>query len=147
MSLPPALSSRLMVMVACVWWGSLTTIGFLVVPLLFAHLPTPAMAGLMAAKLFSAQTWVGCACAVLLLLWYKQKQHPAPVLYASPAIIFIATGLLLALLLEFGVAPKIVARENVRLWHTAGSLMYFLQWLCAGAVLWKATAPEHSAQV
>jgi hypothetical protein len=27
------------------WWGSLTTLAFFVVPMLFAHLPTPAMAG------------------------------------------------------------------------------------------------------
>ena len=41
---------RLPVLVAALWWGSLTTIGFLVVPLLFAHLPTPAVAGAMAAQ-------------------------------------------------------------------------------------------------
>ena len=45
------------------WWGSLTTVGFLVVPLLFVHLPTPAMAGGMAAKLFTAQTTVSAVCA------------------------------------------------------------------------------------
>ena len=32
--------SRLPVYAAALWWGSLTTIGFLVVPLLFMHLPT-----------------------------------------------------------------------------------------------------------
>ena len=47
---------RLPVLLAALWWGSLTTIGFLVVPMLFAYLPTPAMAGSMAAKLFTAQT-------------------------------------------------------------------------------------------
>ena len=43
---------RLPVMLAALWWGSLTALGFLVVPMLFANLPTPAMAGGMAAKLF-----------------------------------------------------------------------------------------------
>ena len=33
--------SRLPGLVAALWWGSLSTVGFLVVPLLFAHLPTP----------------------------------------------------------------------------------------------------------
>ena len=43
---------------AALWWGSLTTLGALVVPLLFVHLPSPALAGGMAAKLFAAQTWL-----------------------------------------------------------------------------------------
>ncbi len=46
-------------------------------------------------------------------------------------------GLLLAMLLEHAVAPRIVARENLKLWHTVGSGMYLLQWACALAVLWK----------
>jgi hypothetical protein len=35
------------------------------------------------------------------------------------------------------VAPRIVARENLRLWHGVGTTMYVLQWMCAGVVLWK----------
>ena len=50
--------------------------------------------------------------------------------------------MLLALLLEFAVAPRIVARDNLRLWHGVGSAMYALQWLCAGLVLWRTGAPE-----
>jgi hypothetical protein len=44
---------------------------------------------------------------------------------------------LLALLSEFGVAPRIVARDNLKLWHAVGSGMYLLQWACAGVTLWK----------
>ena len=33
---------------AALWLGSLTVIGFMAVPMLFAHLPTPSMAGTMA---------------------------------------------------------------------------------------------------
>jgi hypothetical protein len=55
-------------------------------------------------------------------------------------LVFVFAGLLLALLAEFAVAPRIVARDNLRLWHSVGSAMYLLQWLCAGALLWKATA-------
>ena len=47
--------ARLPVFAAALWWGSLTTTGFVVVPLLFAHLPTPALAGQTAARLFTAQ--------------------------------------------------------------------------------------------
>lgn len=62
-------------------------------------------------------------------------------------MIFIVSGMLLALLSEFAVAPRIVARENLRLWHSVGSVMYLLQWLCAAAALWKLTAPRHTNQV
>lgn len=127
---------RLPVFAAALWWGSLTTLGALVVPLLFAHLPTPAMAGGMAARLFAAQTWVSVACAVLLLLVSRPKGAVEQYPWARAAMVFILGGMLLALLSQFAVAPRIVARQDLRLWHSVGSVLYLVQWLCAGAVLW-----------
>ncbi len=50
-------------------------------------------------------------------------------------------GLLLALLVEFGVAAHIVSARasggNLRLWHGLGSVMYLGQWICAGLTLWR----------
>lgn len=129
--------SRLPELLAALWWGSLTTIGFLVVPLLFAHLPSPAMAGGMAARLFAAQTWVTVVCCVLLLLISRPKGEVTQYPWAQAAMVFIVGGLLLALLVQFGVAPRIVARQDLRLWHSVGSVMYALQWCCALVVLWR----------
>lgn len=129
--------SRLPALLAALWWGSLTTIGFLVVPLLFAHLPSPAMAGGMAARLFAAQTWVTVVCCVLLLLISRPKGEVTQYPWAQAAMVFIVGGLLLALLVQFGVAPRIVARQDLRLWHSVGSVMYALQWYCALVVLWR----------
>ena len=56
---------RIPLLAAALWWGSLSTVGLLVVPLLFAHLPSPAMAGGVAAQLFAAQTWVSVGCTLL----------------------------------------------------------------------------------
>ncbi|ART48832.1 DUF4149 domain-containing protein [Acidovorax carolinensis] len=131
--------SRLPALLAALWWGSLTTVGLLVVPLLFVHLPTPALAGGMAARLFAAQTWVTVACCVLLLLISRPKGEVAQYPWAQAAMVFIIGGLLLALLSQFGVAPRIVARENLRVWHAVGSGMYLVQWLCAGITLWITT--------
>ena len=125
---------------AALWWGSLTAVGFMVVPLLFKFLPTPAMAGHMAARLFTAQTWVSVACGVVLLLVSRSNRPSALSGRAQAALGFIVLGMLLALLIEFAVAPRIVARENLRLWHGAGSVMYAVQWLCAAVVLWRITA-------
>ena len=138
---------RLPALIAALWWGSLTTIGFLVVPLLFAHLPSPALAGFMAAKLFAAQTWVAVACCLGLLLISKPKYALAQAPWAQAAMVFILGGLLLALLTQFGVAPRIVARQDLRLWHSVGTVMYGLQWCCALAVLWRTLHHDPSQSV
>lgn len=128
---------RLVFFAAALWWGSLTAIGFLVVPMLFAHLPTPAMAGQMAARLFTAQTWVSVGCGALLLMSLKGAAGDGGDHRARTHLMLVVAGLLLALLIEFAVAPHIRARENLRLWHSVGTGMYALQWLCAAALLWR----------
>jgi len=130
---------------AALWWGSLSTIGFLVVPLLFVHLPTPAMAGAMAAKLFTAQTWVSVVCGLFLLLISRSDRLSVEENRARAAMVFVVLGMLLALLVEFAIAPRIVARENLALWHRVGSGMYLLQWLCAGATFWRVSGPSRTA--
>nr|WP_315186236.1 DUF4149 domain-containing protein [uncultured Albidiferax sp.] len=131
---------RLPVFLAALWWGSLSTLGFMVVPMLFAVLPTPAMAGGMAAKLFTAQTWLSMACTLILLMLSRSKQGSVLIGQAQAATIFIAFGFLAAVLVEFAISPHIVARENLKLWHGLGSALYLLQWLAAGATLWKVSA-------
>lgn len=128
---------RLAALVAALWWGSLSTIGPLVVPLLFAQLPSPALAGQMAARLFAAQTWMALACGLVLLLASRPGHAPQQSPWASAAMVFILGGMLLALLSQFGVAPRIMARQDLRLWHSLGTAMYALQWCCALAVLWQ----------
>ena len=136
---------RLPVFLAALWWGSLSAIGFVAVPMLFAHLPTPALAGFMAAKLFAAQTWISIACCALLLVFSKRKHAEKLEQWAQAAIGFVIAGMLLALLVQYGVSPKIVARENLRLWHSVGTGMYALQWLCAAVVLWRVVGARKPA--
>ena len=119
------------VWVAATWWGSLSTLGFFVVPMLFMHLPSPAMAGNMAAKLFTAQSAVSTVCGLVLLMLFRSNKALAPVDIAQSATLFVVGGVLLALLVEFGVAPHIVARDNLALWHGVGTCMYIGQWFCA----------------
>jgi hypothetical protein len=125
------------VWVAAIWWGSLTTLGFFVVPMLFAHLPSAAMAGNMAAKLFAAQTAISTVCGLVLLMVFRSNKGLAPADIAQSATLFVVGGVLMALLVEFGVAPRIVARENIALWHSVGMGMYGVQWMCAAVVLGK----------
>ncbi len=126
--------------IAAAWAGSLTTLGFFVVPMLFVHLPEKAMAGQMAAHLFTVQTGVSTACAMLLLMVFRSNRLLVPVDAAQNATLFVVAGALSALLVEFGVAPHIVARDNLALWHGVGSVLYFLQWVCALVVFGKLAA-------
>lgn len=128
---------QLPIWVAALWWGSLSTLGFFVVPMLFAHLPTPAMAGNMAAKLFSVQTAISTVCGLVLLMLFRSNEVLALVDVPQSATLFVVGGVLLALMVEFGVTPHIVARDNLALWHGVGTGMYVVQWVCAGVVFGK----------
>ncbi|MBF5005782.1 DUF4149 domain-containing protein [Diaphorobacter caeni] len=128
---------RLPVMATALWWGSLSIIGFMVVPMLFANLGNPTVAGNMAAKLFAAQTWVSVGCCLSLLILSKRRHAERIEDWAQSGLMLIIGGMLLALLVQYGVSPRIVARQNLKLWHSVGTVMYLLQWVCATVLLWK----------
>jgi hypothetical protein len=129
--------ARVPALAAALWWGSLTATGFIHVPLLFARLPSASIAGQTAATLFSAQTWIALGCGLLLLMSAQSRDGPAPMDWARGALAYVVAGVLLALLVEFAVAPRIMARVDLHLWHTVGTAMYAAQWACALAVVWK----------
>lgn len=134
---PDSLKRRCAVLAAAFWWGCLGSIGGLVVPVLFRHLPTAALAGNTAAQLFSALTWVALACGsalVLLLTWGAHDAWAGARRRHVLALVLI--GLLAALCIEWVAAPHILAREQLRFWHTLASGLFLLQWLSTGAALW-----------
>ena len=111
--------------------------------MLFVHLPTPAMAGAMAGKLFAGQTAVSVACGLVLLMVFRFNQVLIRTDIAQSATLFVVAGILLALLVEFGVSPHIIARDNLALWHRVGTGMYVAQWVCAGVVFGKLSLHVH----
>ena len=137
------MKARFVVLLAALWWGSLSGLGFVVVPMLFTHLGSPSEAGAMAAKLFTAQTWLSVVCAMLLLMLLNKRDGDEVVPESRAAMAWVVVGMLLALLVEFGVAEEIVSARstggNLRLWHGLGSAMYFGQWMCASWLLWRLT--------
>jgi hypothetical protein len=128
--------ARVPLLAAALWWGSLTAVGFVAVPLLFSHFPA-ATAGQGAARLFTGQAWMSIACGVFVLMGARSGEGAATIDWARGAIGFVLAGLLLAILGEFAVAPRIVARQDLAFWHAAGTLFYAAQWVCALVVLWK----------
>jgi len=85
-------------------------------------------------------TWLTIGCGLLLLLVFRSNQPSVPINRTQDATLFIALGMLLALLSEFAVAPRIVARQDLRLWHSVGTVLYALQWVCAGLTFRKLAA-------
>ena len=84
----------------------------------------------MAARLFEFQTHVSAVCALVLLGSVRASGSFAQ-------LGWVLGGLLLALVQQWGVAPRIEAREHMALWHSVGSAMLVLQWVCAGVNLWR----------
>ncbi len=141
---------RLSVLLAALWWGGITALSFLAVPVLFASLDSPATAGPVAARLFSMQCWAGLliGSALLLVLRRRKGEGVANVPETVTTMGFVLFAMLLALMQEFAVAQNIVSARasggNLRLWHGVGSAMVIGQWLCAGAVLWRLTGERAS---
>jgi len=131
------MKDRVALLLAAFWWGSLSTIGFLVVPMAFARLGSASVAGNFAGQLFAAQSWIAVVCGLILLMHFRQKADQGFDDAVRAAIGLILAALLLALLQQYAVAPRIMARQNLGFWHPVGSGMYLLQWLCAGALLWR----------
>ncbi len=127
------------------WWGSLTTLGFFVVPMLFAHLEAVQAAGRMAARLFAVQGYVSLGCGVVLLALHLRMPQAVlgrgDTLRTDPhhsgraPLVWVLLGLAASLLVQWVVSPYIVARDNLRLWHGVGSALYLAQWVCASALL------------
>lgn len=149
---------RLGIFMAALWWGGITGMSFVAVPTLFARLGSPAVAGPVAAQLFSFQCYAGLVIGIGLLMLLRQERAQAHVhapdttadkaaagvdrMQRSLATMgFVLLGMLLALVQEFGVAHKIVTARasggDLRFWHGVGSVLVLGQWLCAGAVLWR----------
>ena len=65
----------------------------------------------------------------------SSNRRLVPVESAQAATLFVVGGVLLALMVELAIAPRIVARENLALWHRLGTGLFVVQWICALVVL------------
>ena len=147
--------NRLQIGIAALWWGAISGLSFVAVPTLFASLGSPALAGPVAARLFSLQCWAGLLLGLVLLLLLRRERGQLAGVPASAeqrlrlqrtltSMGWVVLAMLLALLQEFGVAQRIVTARasggDLRLWHSLGSAMVLGQWLCAGVLLWRFSA-------
>jgi hypothetical protein len=142
---------RLPVLIAALWWGGITALSFLAVPVLFAQLGSPAMAGSVAARLFSLQCYAGLLLGLALLVTLRRgdERSGVPDGPTMTTLGFVLLGMLLALMQEFGVAHNIVTARasggNLRVWHGVGTAMVLGQWVCAGVVLWRVSGATRAS--
>lgn len=131
---------RLARMLAGLWWGAITALAFVAVPMLFARLGSPAVAGPVAASLFSVVGLLSVVCAVGLGIYFKLFCHPALARYRKFTAVLLMLAGMAALLQGLWVAPQIVGARanggNLALWHGLGSALVLLQWCSAVAVAW-----------
>lgn len=130
-------------LLAALWWGGLSALSFVAVPLAFAHFGNPALAGPYAARLFQIQSWVSLSAALGLLLWARvqiaRSSVPSGTGLLASLLPWLLLAALAALVQEFGVAQRIVSARSsggdLRFWHGAGTALVLLQWVCALRVL------------
>lgn len=147
-----AFGHRWPLLVAALWWGGLSGLSFVAVPMAFAFFGNPAVAGPFAAKLFQVQSWLTVVAALTLLVWGRlQRLKSGEVTARWTLLPWLLLAALAALVQEQGVAERILTARatggNLRLWHGVGTGLILLQWLCALRALWwlgrRADTPGH----
>lgn len=148
----PAVRSVLLAL----WVGSHLSIGYLAVPLLFAHLPDRVLAGEIAGRMFQWQAIGALVClAGLLLVEYLQGRVGRPawlrwgigVQIGLTLLALLVTQPVMAGLKQSAWPADVMAsvwREQFVFWHALASLSYLLQSLLGLALLVQA-ARENSA--
>ena len=150
---PVALPHRLTVMLAALWWGGLTALAFVAVPMLFARLGSPAVAGPVAAALFAVIAKVSLVAGLICGFFLMRKVPFLQSKKTLAAIVLCILAVLAATVQDTWVAQQIVTARasggNLKFWHGLGTGLVLLQWLAAGWTLWVLASPNltsHSAR-
>jgi hypothetical protein len=121
------------------WVGSLWSIGYLAVPILFATLDERMLAGMLAGKMFTAVSFIGMGCGTALL---AMAVMATPRFLKDKRVLLLGLMLLLVVIGEFVLQPAMAALKaeglvegsgaaaRFGLLHGIASLLYLLNSLC-----------------
>jgi len=143
--------TRIRLLVATLWAGSLWTIGFVVAPTLFGTLSDRVLAGNIAGSMFRAEAWLSIACAALLLAllqWAPGALEPKRRRLLGALVLSM---LVCALVSHFGITPLMAElkaqapsgimndamRSRFGMLHGVSTLVFAVQSLLAGILIWK----------
>lgn len=121
-----------------VWAGSLWTICLIAAPAAFATLPERRLAGLVVARLFNVETWLGVSVAVLLIAVLAARKLLSKAMLAIillTAATPLASQLVVVPLMDQARAANDMAQFG-RL-HGVSAVLFFTACLSALALLWK----------
>ena len=122
------------------WVGSLWSIGYLAVPILFQAQPDKQLAGMLAGEMFRVQSLAGIVCGLYLL--GRRGLRAGKVAMRQPFFLIIALMLTLTLLITFGIQPLLAQLKaqalplevmqsalanKFALWHGISSILYLLE--------------------
>jgi len=119
-----------------IWIGALWTIGFLVTPILFGNLDDRQLAGMLAGKMFTAVSFIGLFCGLVLLLSELSRTESFK---TNKRFWLLIIMLLLVIIGEFLIQPQMaelkqaglsVSAEFNRL-HGIATALYMLNCLFA----------------
>ncbi len=135
--------ARLYAVFVALLFGGTTALSFVAVPMLFAYLGDPSLAGGLAAKFFAIQNLFAITLALsVLAVMRRQFTVNTRRAWIGLALVAIATyGL---------VAPLIVSAHatggNLALWHAVGSVLMLTQWALSAYLTWGlARSPSEQA--
>lgn len=142
---------RLRRLTACLWAGSIWTVGYLVAPTLFATLADRVLAGTVAASMFRSAAWLSLVCGVLLLVLLVTGVASLEAARRRSLLKIACAMLLCTLVMHFGLQPLMAAlregssagvmaaaaRTRFGILHGVSSLIYLIQSVLAGWLLWK----------
>ncbi|HEX8817715.1 MAG TPA: DUF4149 domain-containing protein [Terriglobales bacterium] len=104
----------LMLLSLIVWLGGLIFFAFGVAPTLFAVLPTRHMAGSVVQRSLTTLHWMGIVSGIVFLiasLIYARMTTGTPHIFAARNVMIVLM-LVLTLVSQFGIMPKMVALRN-----------------------------------
>jgi len=121
------------------WVGSLWTVGYLAVPILFASLDERMLAGMLAGKMFTAVSFIGLGSGAVLMAMTVMAGARA---LREPRVILLGVVLVLVALGEFVLQPMMAelklqglaegseAAARFGMLHGVASLLYLINSVC-----------------
>mgnify|MGYP001145746079 CR=1 FL=1 len=125
--------------VLTLWVGSLWTVGYLAVPILFQAQPDRQLAGILAGEMFRVQGYIGIACALYLLL--RDALKFGKLSLRQPPFLAVALMFVITLAIQFGIQPLMNGlksqalpmevmqsplADSFAMWHGISSILYLV---------------------
>jgi hypothetical protein len=144
------IATRIRLLVAALWAGSLWTIGYVVAPTLFLSLHDNVQAGTIVGFLLRSEAWLAIACAIIVYLLVRFSTiEPA---HKRTLILVIVAMLACALVIFTGLQPAMAKLKEAAgaaglagtpqgrqfgILHGVSQLVYLVESVLAGVLLVK----------